>query len=81
MNFFLLLQIAIKGNLRRWTGKARLWYGAAMSKLPDSISIVDISMEACDTAIADLQMQGVVETVLVASLADIAIQTTVAERV
>jgi len=48
MNFFLLLQIAIKGNLRRWTGKARLWYGAAMSKLPDSIRIVDISIETFD---------------------------------
>ncbi len=48
MNFFLLLQIAIKGNLRRWTGKARLWYGAAMAKLPDSISIAGISIETFD---------------------------------
>ena len=54
MNFFVLLQIAIKTDLRHWTGKAGLWHGAAMSRQTDSI--VDISMQACDAAIADLQM-------------------------
>ena len=51
-----------------------------MSKLPDSISIVGISREARDAALAALQMQGVVDPVMVASLVEIAIKTTVAEK-
>jgi hypothetical protein len=43
MNFFLLLQIAIKSDLRHWTRKAGLWHGAALSNQTDST--VDISIE------------------------------------
>ena len=37
-------------------------------------------MEAFDAAIADLQRQGVVDTVIAASLAEVAIKTAVAEK-
>jgi hypothetical protein len=43
MNFFLLLQIAIKSDPRHGTRKAGLWHGAAMSKKTDST--VDIFIE------------------------------------
>ncbi len=49
-----------------------------MSKRTDST--VDVSMEAFDAVIADLQRQGVVSTVIVATLAETAIKTVVAEK-
>ena len=43
-------------------------------------STVDVSMEAFDAAITDLQRQGVVDRVIVATLAEVAIKTAVAEK-
>jgi hypothetical protein len=75
MNFFLLLQIAIKGDLSHRTGKAGLWHGAAISKRTDST--VDTCMKACDAVIAALQRQDIIG---VADLAEEALTTAKADK-